>query len=1307
MSIAPDEDGALLREVLMARGGSQPVLDVLNDFYEFKVAEILASSTMTTNDGRIITFSNPFYTLPTVNDLKGQGRPRPLFPFEARRSRHSYFSELHARLELKESIGGELVSVPGESVDVHLGKVPVAVGSMLCRTHGMTQDEAYAHGEAKRDPKGYFIIKGSEKVLLNIDKLRYLSPYLYENKGVFMVRYTSQTLTDTTIASVFENRYDLQLSFTRLGSKTGINIFYIFYVLGVTRDTIESVFTLVDTFITDKNPQRQERRRREMRQFMQTTVNTFISQTSFDERRVFEILAGVFKDQEIINSPRRNALIKETIQSELFKNISYENLGALSPEERQRQQVAVVSAKIRLLAYMMAKYCDFANGYRGVDDRDAWGNKQLVDPGRHMLTRFVQIWRQMVTNIQAKIRTSGLTTANEIRSAISQSYMTEQFVSSFNKDLWSNSRGNKDTTVVEVLKRDNLIAAHAHIRRMRTPTNKRAQIREKRLIHPTQWGVACPTMTPEGEACLSLDTLVTLADGRELPIGELKNGDKVISIDPTTMEQSVTTVYDHFIKCSKAYGASMLKVVAGKRHVVCTDDHAFLTQQGWVEAGKLDKQLHRLAVFPEKEFVKIDSVTPQPPCLVSDFTTASSNHSMVSNGFVTHNCGLTRDSAITAYVSIERDPSLIRTVVAGDLVQRPTGNQTDLFALNGVILGYCNSRLLKQKLVAMRRTQQIYFDTGIILNTDEELWVFTSGNRVCRPVMTVNPNTQRLLIDEIPGLREKATFDTLLSSGVMEYIDSSEQEQIDLFIATSTRQLRDRRERNEETKRRYAQLLDDPNATREEIESSRVAMASIAKERKYTHAEIDPTVILGISAITMPFTEFNPGPRNTYQTSMVKQALGANASRIELRFDTTMRMLIEPNVPTVATDAEEWLSLDEFPQGQQLILAITTYGGNNQEDAIIMNQDAVDRGFFNMMIYHSYKTTICQSKGHHEKIQVPDYPPSRADKYSKLDPETGIVRVGETVGPKDCLVGKVVIETATGKVSNDSLYMEVGKEGVVDEVFITNNTDACKLILIRVREMRKIQEGDKVASRYAQKSIIGSVMPGRQFPWISSEKRELNGVRPHAIFNPHGIPSRMTVGKMFEMLTGKMAAIKGERESATAFRRFSIDTVQDEMANLGFTRSGKERMINGITGREMDVDIYVGPAYYQLLRLVKDKMQARQTGSVQFLTRQPNSGIRKEGGLRLGEMERDALIEHGAAYLTQERMSISSDAWQGIFCKSCGQMAISHVEQGTFRCRLCRDEGEFTRLVIPFATKLLIQLMWAVNGNITLRTKEL
>lgn len=1573
MALAPDQEGQLLRKLLLARGGSQPVLDSVNFFYKQKLEEILSTYRVETVNGDIAVFSSPFLVRPDINDLKGNRRPRSLLPYEARRSRLSYMAKLWAKLNLYRKEDGRLV----ESIDVFLGKIPVMVGSELCHTFGKSQEERYKMGEPEKDPQAYFIIKGAEKVLLNIEKLRVGVPYLYEDKDKYMVRYTSQTLTDTTVNIVFEDKYDVHVTFTKIGiSDRSINIFYIFYALGLARASIiDEVYQIMDSFIVDKDPERQARRRREMRYFMQTTANTFHTRTQFDPAQIMNVIADTYRDSAILTSFDRNRELIKSVRSELFKNIP------LPSDPNSPAYVSALFAKIRLLAAMIVKYVDFKNGYRSVDDRDAWGHKQLADAGKHMTTRFIQIWKSMVTTLQTKAKSNSYKTVNQLKNGISQNYMAEQFISSFTKELWGNSRGQREVSFVDTLKRDNLVAAHSHIRRINTPTNRRAQIREKRLLHNTQWGLICPVFTPEGESCHRIDTLVLLSDGSEVQIGSLKNGDEVLTINPITLQQEASKITSHFIKPSAEYGKSVFKITSfNGREIICTEDHPFLTQVGWVYARDLNPSAHLLTIFPgvkplshippldeiildeqsfkarlakigvkesliekhandlngknifplrstdprvpilaricgflladgslgltpeaspwssfcfgtendaelffqdmerlkfarhkltyrestiiDKEtgreathhawitaysacfaslllalgltygkrvekpsnpvpewilagslltkrefvagfqggdgskimwnkrhdkvkagkfnlsrtmqhknpkytdslmvfmeqlaeimrelgvdvlrvwkqpeselrdivridisdaeenlikymdmigyryattknteslqlteylrykhgmiqeriklkeiiqnmtnqgmsptpiakklglrlrqvtsileyqgnggtlapkgtvgveewlktthavnncvFMPIKSITPEAPCMVADFTTVSDNHSMISAGFVTHNCGLVKDSAVTVYVSLDRGDSIVRSRISGQYTSSPQGVQKNPIYLNGVPIGYCNSEELHKELLRLRRTQQLYFDTGIVLDQAGDLWIFTNDGRLCRPLMIVDPDTQQLMIDVL-GLRD-ADLGTLLSQGVIEYVDAAEQEQPYIYIAETVRHLQARRDQIQGVIARSNQIEQDPNSTEVERTNAAKDRTQAVQRRKYTHCEIDPTAILGISAISMPFGEFNPGPRDTYQASMVRQALGPNSSRIELRYDTTMRTTLAPEVPTVSTDAHEWLGLDEYPQGQEVILAITTYGGQNQEDAIVFNKDAIDLGMFTMLIYHSYTGTICQSKARKERLQIPDYPQSQAHHYSKLDPTTKMVRVGETVSTGDCLVGKVLVDNVTGEVKNDSLYVEVGKQGVIDEVYVTENAESCKLIRIRIRELRKLQPGDKLASRYSQKGTIGAILPGDQMPWVQSSHPELNGVKPHLIFNPHGIPSRMTMGKIFEILLSKYSGIVGERQNATAFRRFSVEGIQDELQRLGFSRSGKEKLVNGITGREMDVDIYVGPAYYQLLRhLVQDKMQARGTGSVQFLTRQPTAGIRKRGGLRLGQ----------------------------------------------------------------------------------------
>jgi DNA-directed RNA polymerase beta subunit len=1260
MAFKSDIEGQLLAQVFNARGGSQPVLDSINHFYRHRIPQILSAYNLSTIDGTIGTFSNPFIVKPVINDLKGGGKSRALWPYEARRNGLSYMCQLFAKFQLNQNVNGRLVPIPDQTMDVYLGKIPAILRTEVCRLHGLSNEERYAKGEPEKDPGGYAIIKGGEKVLLNIENLRTSEAFLYEDKEEFTVRYTSQSLTDTTVNIIKEDRDDIHITFSKMQISTNsINIFYIFYILGLTNDTVKRVFETMDSFIVDDDSEREARRRQELRYYLQPTVNTFYNQTGGNKEQIYNILSGKIHDKNIMNSPNRNNLIMDLVWRELFKNVTlnYRDITELT-QLHMDGLMPILTTKTRMLASMVVKYVDFKNGYRKPDDRDFWGNKQLIDPGKHLAKALARVWKSMATNIQNNVTSKRLTTALQIKNAISQNYMSEQFVNSYNKELFITNKGQRETAIVDTLKRENILSAIAHIRRINTPTNRRAKIRDKRLNHNTQWGACCPITTPEGENCAEVSTPVTLADGSEKPIGDLKDGDEVMTVNPVTLERTPSKIYNHFVKSTEEYGKPVLKITVlyYEKEIICTDDHPFLTQDGWVYARDLDIEKHALILTydqvitgpsspyyqlcsPGKYLKKgcipspIKSIDPHPHCMVADFTTESDNHSMIANGYCVHNCGLVKDTAILAYVSLDRDDAVVKSRLDGrqllvgakiidntihtadggiyimpqhPVIQTPEGVVVDSGSaysfvptadcrnalwLNGIHLGFCDSSVLYEELLHLRRTEQLYFDTGIVFDQNKELKIFTNEGRVCRPVLIVDKITQELVID-MKGLRD-AEFSTLMSAGAIEYIDIAEQEQIKIVIA-------------------------------EDIKHFKM------KKMKYTHCEIDPTIILGISAISMPFTEFNPAPRCCYQASMCKQALGPNSARIELRFDTTMRTILEPGVPTVSTDAHEYLGLDQYPSGRELVIAITTYGGTNQEDAITFNKTAIDMGLFMMMIYHSYKTTVSQSTKHQERIRTPnsgtDYPKNQAERYSKLDHDTGIVRVGEYVKTGDCLVGKFII-SADGHVKNDSLYVEVGKEGVVDEVYITENAENCKLIRIRLRELRKPQNGDKFASRYSQKGTIGAILAGKLFPWIVSDNPHLDGVRPHIIFNPHGIPSRMTIGKLYEMLVGKYTAVTGERFNATAFRGFgkpgdhdNIMSIKEGLKELGFAPSGKDKMVCGITGRVMDVEIYTGTAYYQVLRhLVKDKMQARGTGPVQFLTRQPTSGIRKDGGLRLGK----------------------------------------------------------------------------------------
>jgi DNA-directed RNA polymerase beta subunit len=216
----------------------------------------------------------------------------------------------------------------------------------------------------------------------------------------------------------------------------------------------------------------------------------------------------------------------------------------------------------------------------------------------------------------------------------------------------------------------------------------------------------------------------------------------------------------------------------------------------------------------------------------------------------------------------------------------------------------------------------------------------------------------------------------------------------------------------------------------------------------------------------------------------------------------------------------------------------------------------------------------------------------------------------------------------------------------------------------------------------------------------------MNGITPDIIINPTAIPSRMTIGKLIEVVASKYGALANERINGTSFRNFDLDELRENLRQYGYNVSGKERLISGKTGKMLSAEIFMGPSFYMAHRHhVLDKEQKRSTGAKTQLTHQPVGGRKHRGGQRVGEMERDALASHGASEVLRERLCTVSDAYEAVFCKECGTMSIVDFSDGRFECRTC-EEADFGKCTIPYAFKLLSHLLAGAGVKISMDMKE-
>ncbi|ELP88990.1 DNA-directed RNA polymerase II subunit RPB2, putative [Entamoeba invadens IP1] len=548
-----------------------------------------------------------------------------------------------------------------------------------------------------------------------------------------------------------------------------------------------------------------------------------------------------------------------------------------------------------------------------------------------------------------------------------------------------------------------------------------------------------------------------------------------------------------------------------------------------------------------------------------------------------------------------------------------------------------------------------------------ELRIYTDAGRCTRPLFTVSNNNGELGInlqkEQIKQLciemgrndengQKKKLWANFLTKGIIEYVDADEEEMSMIAMFPSD-------------------LL------------NRGSGPAV----NYTHCEINPALIMGILGSIIPFPDHNQSPRNTYQCAMGKQAIGVYASNYQLRMDSLGHVLFYPQKPLVSTKGADYAKFGEIPAGINAVVAVCVYSGYNQEDSVMMNQGSIDRGLFRSMCFKTFLKDY--KKG--EETDLMFFRPCEGtdlkdvSKYQHLDVD-GVAPPGTKVRADDVIIG-AFYKGKSGELKDCSMRYKPRENGVVDQVVVATTENRAKMIKIKMRSIRIPQIGDKFSSRHGQKGTVGMTYRQEDMPF------NIEGINPDIIMNPHAIPSRMTVGQLVECLLGKVGALVGDVQNGTPFQPgLTVDVISDRLHKLKYQRWGYEALFSGHTGRKLDTLVYMGPTYYQRLKhLVDDKVHGRATGPYATLTRQPLEGRSRDGGLRLGEMERDCMISHGMSALLRERLFLASDRYQVYVCDKCHMPAVANQRSSTFECSCCKDRTHISKVEIPYAAKLLFQ----------------
>lgn len=693
------------------------------------------------------------------------------------------------------------------------------------------------------------------------------------------------------------------------------------------------------------------------------------------------------------------------------------------------------------------------------------------------------------------------------------------------------------------------------------------------------------------------------------------------------------------------------------------------------------------------------------------------------------NCGLVKNLAITAIISPDISKDLINsyisiikkempiypkettysTTVSGDGDNTESIIDTKL-VIEAIFIGWCNGKKMKEYLLNKRRTLSFSRYMSII---DDNYFIYVDFSvcRVLRPLLIVNEKTQKLVIDEknLVG----ASNEELFENGAIEYVSPYEQENIHIALSKSDIEFRNNQ---------FKEYNNKKDSLSEE--DRKKYFNSIKKKIAYTHCELDPKATLGVAANLVPWGNHNQAPRTTFAIAMIKQVVGIYNSNHINRFDGRTRTLCFPTRPMVETEMSDVLGLDIKGAGEMATIAIMAYE-QTEEDALIINKRFIDLGGFRSYRWMTFRTTVEKTSDYEEKLTKPllttDETKNNPDIY-KFIGDNGLPYIGAPLKEGACVIGKIIINNKTKETKNDSTLIKIGDQGIVDRVLVTQEGN--KLIVkVKVRLMRVPQPGDKFAPRNAQKTTCGRIEKDEDMPFTKGglpmfnsqtgkpllddkgkPRISMGGLTPSLIVNPHCIPGRMTISYFLEILASAGGALLGKRVNGSMFSKFNEQDFRRVLKDYGYNEFSREKMISGRTGKEIEAQIFMGPVFFQVLKhQVEDKIQARERGRIDPITRQPTKGKAKRGGLRFGEMERDTAIGHGASAFLNERLCLVSDPFTTVFCK-CGHFAQRKLSTSSnsqvYTCNMCGNNKDFGKITIPYTYKVLIHYMSSMGINL-------
>jgi len=1286
-----------------------------------------------------VTFENFHIYRPQIHE--NNGATKLMFPQEARLRNFTYASAMTIDMNLKFMVrnGPNLENIQTfykNLPKIHIGKLPIMLKSNICVLNQYKHVDNSHTGECKFDAGGYFIINGSEKTVLgqeraaenrvycfNVSKNNTKYTWMAEVKSVPDFKCISPKQINMMISSK-NNGFGCPLYLQLPRVKQPLPLFVVFRALGVLSDKDICEHILLDI---------EDEKNKELLKALQASI--IESNTCMTKEDAIKYITSYVMFTPINMDKETGIRKKAEFTADILSNDLFPHCTTLEQ-------------KIYFLGYTANMLLKTSFDLMKQDDRDSYLNKRVDLTGvllnnlfRNYFNKLVKdmekqvvkeintgSWRSTddylniinMTNIYKIIKST--TIENGIKRALSTGDFGIKHVNNSNK-----------VGVAQVLNRLTYVSSLSHARRISTPVDKSGKLIPPRKLHNTSWGYLCCA------ECFDPETPILMWGGTSKRAGDIVVGD--VLVDDLGKATTVRTTCAGF--------KNMYDIIPEKgnfmKHRV-TDNHILTLRirqhKNILNQNRADRKYTHSVKFLNRDnlkiqekffhslddannfvdsfhdddtlditienYLKLDQTTKDYLVLFKVEGIEDSNFDLVqvgigpyvgwqlhdkrgrfclTDGLVVHNTpegqsvGVVKNLSYMTHVTIHSnsgplyDYVLPSIIPVQNLTAREMYEKTKVF-INGAWVGISENPVeLYQMLKEKKYMGIINVYTSIVFDYKfNEIRVCNDAGRLTRPLLRVRDNNiliKKRVIDDIKS--GKVGWNDLITNcsigeSIIEYIDPEEQSWSMIAM-------------------KPADLIDSGNE----------------KEMfKHTHCEIHPSTIFGVLASCIPFPEHNQSPRNTYQCAQAKQAMGVYVTNFDNRMDKTAYVLNTPARPLVDTRIMDMIKINKIPSGFNVVVAIMTHTGYNQEDSLLFNKGSIDRGLFQATIYHTEKDEDKQKINGDEEIRCkPDPTKTKGMKfanYGKVN-NRGVIPENTLVENRDVIISKVVPikenrndHTKLIKYEDQSRIYRTDEETYIDKNYIDRNGDGYNFAKVRLRTVRKPVIGDKFSSRSGQKGTIGNIIPEEDMPFTAS------GLKPDIILNPHAIPSRMTIAHLKETIMTKVLVQLGLFGDGTSFGELEIHTICEELLRLGYESRGNELLYNGLTGEQHECSIFMGPIFYQRLKhMVNDKQHSRSIGPMVNLTRQPAEGRSRDGGLRFGEMERDAMISHGASRFTRGRMYDASDKYHVYSCNKCGMIATYNDEMHIHICRTCENRTDFSYVEIPYACKLLFQELMTMN----------